>query len=87
MIIPKEATKLDHNIIAKGEATGHHHRLAGPDAGLFLHCEIMYLDIPKKGKIEHEEHAPINYDAPVQRIIGRVKEYDHFEEEARVVAD
>lgn len=88
--IPKDAKEVQAEngrfILARGEATGHHHSvpmdgavLYESDNGLILHCTIEV-------KIEHQEHAPIAIPAGDYQIIP-VREYDHFQEEARRVVD
>ncbi len=84
--IPSEAKKQSTNTVAYGEATGHTHRFVGDGVTTYLHMGILYVDVPDKAKLIHEEHHEIDFDAGVYEI-GRVKEYDHFREEVREVSD
>lgn len=82
--IPANATKLDHKILAEGEATGHAHRASG--AVLYEHEGVLYLRANSADTITHEEHATVKLPAGDYRI-GIVREYDPFTEEARNVQD
>ena len=86
----KKRKKLPHTILAEGEATGHKHEVFGVGASLYDDGldGILVLNIPigEPAEVLHEEHqtqpiSPGEYD----RLI--VREYDHFLEEARRVAD
>jgi hypothetical protein len=79
------STKLPEPILAEGEVTGHAHRVAGvsvyerPDG-------VRTFAAPKRVTVTHEEHGPIVL--PKGKFASaRVREYDHFLEEARQVAD
>jgi len=84
--IPSDAKPLEVTdngfILAKGETTGHAHRVIGmvnvfrsPDGDVFM-------KVPKRIKIVHEEHKPIHVPPGTYRI-RQVRIYDHFAEEAR----
>lgn len=81
--------KLDHLVLAEGEATGHAHRVTGDNAVLYETDDptTLTLDAPHGGTVSHEEHAaqPILFHGLNERKI--VREWDHFKEEARNVAD
>ena len=85
----KRQKKLTHMILAEGEVTGHKHEVFGFGAALYDDgLDGILLDIPlgASAEVRHEEHQtqpilPGQYD----RLI--VREYFHFEEEARHVAD
>lgn len=81
-----EAKKQDTNILAEGEATGHAHRLIGGDFDVMKSDRMMLLIVRKEAILEHEEHGPITLGEGFYEI-DRVREYDHFKEEARQVAD
>lgn len=90
--IPDGLKKKPDYVLAEGEATGHHHVIdIDPltEAGLDLLQDEngdLYLLTDKAVTVRHEEHNPITID-PGQYKIGRVREYDHFAEEARRVVD
>jgi hypothetical protein len=83
--------KLNSNIIAEGEMTGHKHQLITADPRDFMlyknpEDECLLLKLLKKAEIKHEEHhaiplTPGNYRSRI------VREYDHLKEEARKVID
>ena len=87
-------------VIQEGEHTGHAHRIVmfrhgvGSSAAetnweMLLDEETRqrYLRIGDPGiDISHEEHKTIHLP-PGEYEIGIVREYDHFAEEARFVAD
>lgn len=81
--------KLNHRILAEGEATGHAHRAT---AGTLYEDDRGSLILDTEGhpvEIIHEEHGAVLPLAGVGgRVrIGRVQEMDHAEEAARQVVD
>ena len=88
--IPTEAKEVKHTgILAEGEATGHNHKVAVLDMPNTLFYEKdgkLFIKNEKTIIIEHQEHHKI--ELPVgEWEIRKVKEYDHFLEEARYVKD
>lgn len=84
--IPSEGKEQDHNILARGEATGHSHRVHGPRVALFVHAHILYIDAPEGAEVRHEEHRAMIIPAGKYKV-GIVREYDHFLEETRKLVD
>ena len=92
-LIPKSARKLTadqhRNILAEGEATGHAHRVVGL-VDVFRQnnalAEDIFMSVPKRITIQHEEHKALTLEAGMYHV-SRVREYDHFAEEARIVRD
>ena len=79
--------RLDHLVLAEGEVTGHAHRVVGGAATLYEDKGGgMVLDVTKEATVTHEEHGHITL-APGKYKVGRIKEYDHFAEEAKQVRD
>lgn len=77
-------------VLAHGETTGHAHRLAEASGGLLYEAEdgTLYVKVgPKGATITHEEHGPVTLPPESVYQVGRVAEYDHFQEEARQVRD
>lgn len=75
-------------ILAEGEVTGHAHAIQC-DEGVILEEDEngdLFLTLEKPADVVHEEHGTVNVE-PGKYKVGRVKEYDHFQEEARFVAD
>lgn len=79
--------KLNHLTLAEGEATGHHHTITKGDAELYEHEGTLFVKA-KSDEVEltHQEHKTVTLPKGDYEI-GIVKEYDHFAEEARRVAD
>ena len=83
----KDGEKLKHLILAEGEATGHHHQIVSGVAALIMMKDKMFLKVMSDyAKLKHEEHNEINIPKDIYEI-KRVREYDHFKEEAKRVAD
>jgi hypothetical protein len=76
--IPADATKQKSEkgrlILARGEATGHHHSVAARNAVLFLVGVELYLRVIKNAMLEHQEHGAIQIPAGDYRSI-RQREY------------
>ncbi|MBF0119910.1 MAG: hypothetical protein HQK79_13830 [Desulfobacterales bacterium] len=87
--IPTEALIKDREnnkyIIAKGEATGHAHLIEDPVA-LYFHKETFYILAKIEFQIIHEEHLPLSVPKGIYQI-RKVREYDHFFEETKEIAD
>lgn len=88
--IPSDAKKkkLAGNIVENGEQTGHIHALV-EDAKFEYYendTKQRFLRILDGGKVTHQEHKT-TYLPIGDYLIDIVKEYDHFEEEARKVID
>jgi len=84
---PKGLKKLNHNILAEGEVTGHAHRLIEGDYQLYDDDKgIIHFSANNNTKIDHEEHGikEINDDF---YIVEREQEFDPFEEEIRRAQD
>ena len=78
---------LSHRILARGEVTSHTHRVSNGDVELYEQDGVLYLRVNSStATVTHEEHRPITLPQG-DFIIRRVREYDHFEEEARTVRD
>ncbi|MBI3980695.1 hypothetical protein HY345_01735 [Candidatus Microgenomates bacterium] len=61
------------NILVRGEATGHSHRVAGGD--IFRDKNgLLYLKVLKEAKINHEEHKTIKLGKGNYAVI-RQREY------------
>lgn len=79
----KSKKTLPHTKLAEGEHTGHFHLASGEGVALF---DDFTLEAPNGADVTHQEHNPITLPpGNYTRLI--VREYDHFTEEARNVAD
>jgi hypothetical protein len=74
------------NVLREGEATGHAHRATADDVTLSIVGGELFMRAPSGTDIVHEEHKVVSVPPGTYRIEG-VREYDHFAEEARFVAD
>ena len=90
--IPAEFVEAETNVLQEGEVTGHAHRLHGDGfrvhaiPGKVGNADKKYLRLVKPVALRHEEHKEIKLPTGDFEI-RIVREYDHFEEEARRVAD
>ncbi len=68
--IPADATRLGHTTLARGEFTGHSHRVLERDgAALWEGGGTLYLEVLADGAtIVHQEHRPIALPRGVYRI-------------------
>jgi hypothetical protein len=75
-------------VIARGETTGHSHRLVDFDEAIILQDRNgrYYLNLPQKARVIHEEHAPIELDDGYYEI-WREQEYDYWERAGRKIID
>jgi len=61
--------KLDHLILAKGEALGHKHEIVEGEAELFEENGTLYLKVnSEKAKVAHPEHKPISIPKGTYKI-------------------
>ena len=62
-------------VLAEGEATGHAHAIAEPDARAFTHEGQRYLLTKSIAQLVHEEHAPIEVPPGTWRVVIQ-REYE-----------
>lgn len=73
-------------ILARGEATGHHHSVAAGAGTLTLdEGGVMYLTLAELTDVQHQEHAAITLEPGTYRVT-RQREWTD-EDEPRQVAD
>lgn len=86
--IPKDAQQVNSEdgklILARGEATGHHHSVAARDAMLFLVGTVMYLRCLKETQLRHQEHEVIPLKPGDYRVTRQV---EYHPKEIRRVED
>jgi hypothetical protein len=86
-VLEVKGKKLNHKTLATGEATGHHHTITEGDAELYEHEGTMYLKVnSEEATITHQEHKTVTLPKG-DYIVKRVREFDHFAEEAKNVQD
>jgi len=87
--VTKYATRVTDGILAKGEATGHHHRVAELEAVEVYrtHQDDVFLRVGPGGvSIEHEEHKPVALPAGDYRM-HQAREFDYLAGLGRRVRD
>lgn len=84
----QELTPCADLVLAHGES-GNCHVAVNPLVQLLAVNEMLkFMCVPEGGTdIRHEEHGRIKDLPPGKYRISRVKEYDHWAEEARAVKD
>lgn len=87
--IPKSSTKLDTNILAEGEATGHHHRLVGGQLQIMQDTQdvgVKYFEAKSDLSLVHEEHSKLDIPAGMYSVTIE-REHDIIDEATRRVYD
>lgn len=85
--LPAGAKEIQDPVLAYGEATGHKHQLHGDGFRVYESpSKRKHLRIVKTVALRHEEHNPVDIP-PGDYVVEGVREYDHFEEESRLVVD
>jgi len=86
-VIPDDAKSIGtRSVVQEGEMTGHAHRLPMGVPMFQNPAGDVFMDIPRRIDISHEEHKP-QLLKPGFYKIGRVVEYDYDRQEQRAVAD
>lgn len=79
--------RVKDRILARGEVTGHMHEVTTGDAVLYRNADKLIVDVlSDTATVTHQEHGPMVLPKG-QHEVHIVKEYDHFAEEAKRVAD
>jgi hypothetical protein len=84
--VPAGTTREPLAVLAEGEATGHRHLALGEGVTIESLPPVRYLRVPKGAVVVHPEHKTLKIP-PGNYQIDRVREYDHFTEEKRIVRD
>ncbi|BAU09816.1 hypothetical protein LEP3755_02910 [Leptolyngbya sp. NIES-3755] len=59
-MIPAQAKRLSHLVLAEGEVTGHRHQIIDGIAELYEKDHVLYLQVLSEiATLSHEEHHPI----------------------------
>ena len=72
-------------VLAEGEATGHAHVIE-EHVEMYEKDGVLYIRADKPVTVKHEEHKLVRLERGIYKI-GKVREYDPFEEEVREVKD
>ncbi len=65
--LPEGLTLLSDNVIIRGEATGHEHRLQTGRVLQDAHG-MLFLEVPTATQVVHQEHRPIHLERGVYRV-------------------
>ena len=84
-----EERVVKNGILARGEATGHHHRVAVlEDAEVFDCGYSMFVKVGPNGvSIVHEEHRPVQLEPSQTYRVHKAREYDCLQHVSRPVRD
>jgi hypothetical protein len=68
--IPADAKQLEHVILARGEMTGHAHRIADSKTAILYETNgLLFVKvIADKATLVHEEHKPIELPRGTYRV-------------------
>ena len=86
---PTGIQKLDTNVLAYGEATGHDHRVVGGQAVVYAakgETEAKYVDVTEESELVHQEHEAINVPEGQYEVVHE-REYSPFDEAIKRVQD
>jgi hypothetical protein len=72
-------------VLVRGEATGHTHATAD-DVEVFALRSALFCRASAPFTVLHDEHKPVTVPPGTYRV-RRVREYDHFSDEALEVMD
>lgn len=85
-----EVKKEKGLVVMNGEVTGHMHLVLTQTASIFEqivnNTKLRFLFCPEPSIITHEEHGRMEIPKGIYEI-GRVREYDPFEDVIRAVRD
>lgn len=89
--LPDSCQKVERTergyVLAYGEVTGHMHVIEHEGVELYEKDNILYARVNAPSvEVKHEEHSPIVLEEGIWEI-GRIREYNPFEQEAKFVED
>jgi hypothetical protein len=73
--LPRGAKQQEDGVVARGEATGHAHRVTG-DGAVFRDpdSQQLWVRVMSSATVVHEEHRPIVLPRGIYEVIGQ-REY------------
>lgn len=85
--IPEDAAKVNTNVLAEGEATGHHHTLSG-QCQVYAKGDTKFFSVSTKegAKLSHQEHKQISIPEGNYAVLNE-REFEPFTEELKKVMD
>lgn len=89
--LPKNLKKLNSNVLAEGEMTGHNHQLVAKRQDLIQLYEDAdgnkYFEVKEdEAKLTHQEHKTITIEKGFY-VVTKEREYDPFLKEVKSVQD
>lgn len=72
--VPAEAQEIADGVLARGEATGHTHRVRPGAAVALLAAGMAYVRAIQEAYVDHEEHATVILP-PGEWAVHRQREY------------
>lgn len=72
--VPKDAREIADGVLARGEATGHTHRVRPGTAVALLAAGLAYVRALQEASVDHEEHATVILP-PGEWAVRRQREY------------
>ncbi|MDG6918578.1 MAG: hypothetical protein JRN62_03975 [Nitrososphaerota archaeon] len=80
--LPTGAQEINDNVLARGEVTGHSHRILG--AKVFRAGSQLLVQVEKEAQVVHEEHAAF---VLVSGIYVVTRQHEYFPDTTRLVSD
>lgn len=84
--IPKDAKPIKTDILAYGEATGHHHKFRGGQVQILETPEQRFVKVEQETVLEHQEHRPLPIPKGIYEVVQE-REYNPLNEQIRRVVD
>lgn len=75
--VPAPRDRSGRHVLARGEATGHAHVIAGPGISVLAlpdDVDALFVEVVSRARLVHEEHGPIAVPAGTYRVV-RQREY------------
>jgi hypothetical protein len=82
--IPSDAAETKDCVLARGEVTGHSHRIDGARVFRASASNQLLVEVPQSAVLLHEEHGPVTVPKGTYEVV-RQREYDPVAE--RTVSD
>lgn len=80
--LPKGAVEVHDNVLARGEVTGHSHRIEG--AKVFRSGNQLLVQVEELGRVVHEEHGSFEITPGIYEV---VRQREFFPDVNRLIAD
>jgi hypothetical protein len=85
--LPEKKFKVNSDVLAEGEATGHHHRLVGQTQIYETAEKQRFVEVSSQAAtLVHEEHKPIEIERGIYAVVNE-REYNPFDQAIRQVTD